>query len=96
MALSFRSVQVAYAILSTVVPEAEFHGITEFQDGMEGRTGIIFGEGPKADGGYETIFINIRKVTDDQVQTFLNLAENVPNTSFNKNLLNNITRLGFY
>jgi hypothetical protein len=95
MALSKNSAQKAFSILSKLNGGSEAFDI---QNDVSLRTGIILVSDPKTDGGFESVALQIRNITTNQLEFFESRKKEVPNSSVVRKLEedNEITRIGWF
>ena len=95
MALSKTSVKKAREIFKQIDPSIKGR-IVEYSRESRLETGRIYGKGPKADGGWETIFIYVESITTYQLQRWNDLKQTVYNTPLETEVDPPLTRIGFY
>ena len=95
MALSEKSVELACEILAAVNPAISTN-IVLFNPDDEFRTDAILGQSLKADGGYESIVLNVRGLGQGQMELFNRSKNLIPNSSICRDLGNGITRIGWF
>jgi hypothetical protein len=99
MALSKQSVETACKILVEINPVVQFGNsvpIHPFDPNNEFQQNVVLGLDLKADGGYENIILNVRGITDEQLNLFHEMKRQVPNSSICRDLGNGITRIGWF
>ncbi len=96
MALSKNSVKKAADLLKKINPKIKKANVIQADDVWQ--TDIVIGHDKKKDGGYETVFTNIKDIEPEQITAFNSLAgSTISNTSFvDPANENGITRIGFY
>lgn len=94
MALPKSEVAKAIAIFRMIEPGAPKKEWVRGCD--EDELHWIIMQDEKYDGGYEALVINIQDITEAQVKIWNDNRKSVHNTSYEKRLPNNVTRLGFF
>ena len=94
MALHHRNVEKAMHIIAEMMGwEAPF--FDEANEDDPTRTGSILVSGRTGDG-WESVFINVRDITDEQLEFFEKRRYEIHNTSWVENPEEGITRLGWF
>ncbi len=93
MALSHQSVFKAKQILSSI-GNLSGAGLEATEDNYE-STGIILLEGCKHDGGYESVYINIQSISNEQLDEFELRKNEIPNSSINRSK-GSLTTIGWF
>lgn len=96
MALSWESVKKAWYILNEINPLASNSWVRLYDEENPLEENMIIGVDPKADDGWENIFINVKNITGDQLAIFERRKREVPNSSFIRNKGDGITRIGWF
>ena len=94
MALSKHSVNTAISILKKIARTKQ--GILTFNDSRENLEGRPLGKDKKSDGGYESVFLNIYNISQDELAYFNERKGEISNTSFVRSIGDNYTRIGWY
>lgn len=95
MALSRDSVKKAIEIFKQVDPGVSGH-IKHYNPLIPDQTGRVYGVSPKADGGWEAVFIFVEGMTTYQWQRWNDLKQTVHNTPLKPEVGAQLTRIGFY
>jgi len=96
MALSESSVLKAWRILNEINPAANNSFISHYDEDEPLRLDAIIGYDRKSDGGWENVFINVRNISQEQLETFKSRAREIPNSFFIDDKGNGITRIGWF
>lgn len=96
MALNKHNVEKAWYILNEVNPNARNSFINEYDESDPLKEDTIIGVDRKSDDGWENVFINVRNITQDQLDIFNNRKKEVSNSSFIRKKGDGITRIGFF
>lgn len=94
MALSKSSVGTAVKILKKIA-ETKL-GILTVNEERQTLTGRVLGRDKKSDGGWESVFLNIKHITIEQRQSFESQKNEIGNSSFTKSMGDGITRIGWF
>lgn len=94
MALNNRSVEKAKSILAEIAgwkgsPYNEYNE----KDPYATNTILVYG---RTGDGWESVFLNIRNITPDQLEIFERRKNEVPNSSFQREYEDSITRIGWF
>ena len=95
MALSRSSCENAISLFEEIcyIKNQEILQRDEFNQYAEG---YVIGIDKKEDGGWESLFINIKNITADQLKVWEKRKQGIRNSSSNHEVQPGITRLGFY
>jgi hypothetical protein len=101
MALSNNSVDKAWHLFQKMLKPTSFR-INSFIEKFDNsnydksKLGFVFGEGPKYDDSWESIFIQLQNVTPEILQIWESGKAEIPNSSFKTEIGKGIIRFGFY
>lgn len=95
MALSFNSVKKATLLFSDIVTLTSFDTVARTEENQYDENKIL-GIDKKDDGGWESVFINIKKFSAEQLETWNLRKREVPNSASINEVQPGIIRLYFY
>jgi hypothetical protein len=95
MALSKNSVKQAKKIFKQINPSIQGR-VIEYWEQYPPEPARVYGIGPKADGGWEGLFIYVHSITTEQWQIWNELKLTVHNTPLKPEVKPPLTRIGFY
>ncbi len=94
MALNNRSVEKAKEILAEVAGwKAPFYNLYNEKNPLDTKTILVYGQ---TGDGWENVFINIKNITPEQMEIFNKRKDEIHNSSFQDELEEGITRIGWF
>jgi hypothetical protein len=96
MALSQTSVRKAVNIFEEIAGPLKSAFIEQGQTDNRYDQQKLIGSDKKEDGGWESIFINIKDISNEQLELWDSRKTQINNSSFCNEVQPGITRIGFY
>jgi hypothetical protein len=97
MALHRNEVQKAFNLFTNICSNLKFFEVQQRDEKNQYDENLMIGQGHKQDDGWESVFVNIRDITPEQMKIWEEGKVRIRNSSFtHEGTHPGITRLGFF